>query len=76
MNKKLIGIIVFAAITAVAGWNYQQNRQNVKLSNLALENIEALARQEGGGAKYKYVIPGSDPTVNCVCSGAGNKSCC
>lgn len=28
----------------VAGWNYQQNKQEVELSDLALENIDALAR--------------------------------
>ena len=74
MGKKIFGVISFAAIAAVAGWNYQQNKQNVELSDLALENVEALARREGGSTKYKYVIPGSDSSVNYVCSGAGDKS--
>ena len=44
--KKFLGIITFAAIATVAGWNYQKNKQNVVLSDLALENVEALARSE------------------------------
>ena len=48
MGKKIIGVIAFAAIAVAAGWNYQQNKQDVELSDLALENIEALARNEGG----------------------------
>lgn len=48
-NKKIISAIAFVAIATVAGWNYNQNKQNVNLSNLALENIDALARYEGNG---------------------------
>lgn len=48
MGKKMIGIIAFAAIAVAAGWNYQQNTNEVKLSDLALANIEALARDESG----------------------------
>ena len=43
MGQKIIGVIAFAAIAVAAGWNYQQNKQEVELSDLALENIEALA---------------------------------
>lgn len=46
MGKKIIGVIAFAAIAAVAGWNYQQNKNEVQLSDLALENVEALAWDE------------------------------
>ncbi len=47
MGKKIFGVIAFAAIAAAAaGWNYQQNEQVVELSDLALENVEALARGE------------------------------
>lgn len=48
MGKKFFGVIAFAAIAVAAGWNYQQNKQDVELSDLAQENIEALARNEGG----------------------------
>ena len=48
MGKKIIGVIAFAAIAVAAGWNYQQNTNEVQLSDLALENAEALARGESG----------------------------
>ena len=48
MGKKIIGVISFAAIAVAAGWNYQQNTNEVELSDLALENVEALARGESG----------------------------
>jgi hypothetical protein len=34
-------------ISAVAGWNFSQNRNEVALSDMALENIEALADESG-----------------------------
>ena len=51
MKKKMLGIIAFAAIAAVAGWNYNQNLNkidDVELSDLVLENVEALANGESG----------------------------
>ena len=43
--KKLFGIISIAAIAA-AGWNYGLSQNEVELSDLALANVEALARYE------------------------------
>ena len=48
MGTKILGVIAFVAIAAAAGWNYQQNTNEVQLSDLALENAEALARGERG----------------------------
>ena len=48
MGTKILGVIAFVAIAATAGWNYQQNTNEVQLSDLALENAEALARGESG----------------------------
>lgn len=45
--RKLFGIIAMAAIAAVAGWNFSQSQNEVELSDLALANVEALARWEG-----------------------------
>lgn len=42
MKNKIIGFIAFAAIAVAAGWGYIQNKQNVELSDLAMENIEAI----------------------------------
>ena len=53
--KKLFGIMALAAIAAAAGWNFCQNQDKVELSDLALANIEALARNEGSGKTcYTY----------------------
>ena len=48
MGTQILGVIAFVAIAAAAGWNYQQNTNEVQLSDLALENAEALARGESG----------------------------
>lgn len=44
MKKILFSVAVIATI-AIAGWNYQQNKE-VELSDLAMENVEALAQGE------------------------------
>lgn len=49
MGKKFFGVIAVVAIAAVAGWSYQLNEPEVELSDLALENVEALARGESAG---------------------------
>lgn len=69
MGKKLVGVIAFAAIAAVAGWNYQQNKQEVQLSDLALENAEALASSEGCTNR-----PGEN-NGECVTNGKGEYFC-
>ena len=46
MKKRILGAALLVAIAVAAGWNYQQNKQDVQLSDLALENVEALARGE------------------------------
>ena len=47
--EKIILSVAVVATAAIAGWNYQQSKQEVELSDLALENVEALARNEGDG---------------------------
>ena len=46
MKKRILGAALLVAIAVAAGWNYQQNKQDVQLSDLALENVEALAQPE------------------------------
>lgn len=45
MKKKIMGLIAIVAIAA-AGYNVYTSQNNVKLSALALANVEALARYE------------------------------
>ncbi|WFE86598.1 NVEALA domain-containing protein [Parabacteroides chongii] len=47
MNKKIWGAALIATMAIAAGWNYQQNKQCVELSDLASANVEALASGEG-----------------------------
>ena len=52
------------AVVITAGWNYMQVGNDVQLSDLALENIEALADEEesvAGETCYKSITtqPGS-----------------
>ena len=47
--RKLFSIIAIAAVAATAGWNFSQSQKEVELSDLALANVEALARYEGQG---------------------------
>ena len=75
MGKKILGVIAFAAIAAAAGWNYQQNtKQNtneVGLSDLALANIDALARweypNEGSGMKKQTCYNGNGVATGARC---------
>ena len=54
MKKKIFSAALIAAMAVTAGWNYQQNKQSIVLSDLAMANVEALARGEyvGGGTCY------------------------
>lgn len=49
MKRKVTSIIVIVAITVLAGWSIVQQKDNVELSELALENIDALAGCEVAG---------------------------
>lgn len=40
--KKALDAAAVIATVAIAGWNYQQNKE-IELSDLAMENVEALA---------------------------------
>lgn len=71
MGKKIFGVIAFVAIAAAAGWNYQQNKNEVELSDLALENVEALASGEVGSGYctnpgYACIINFTDGTSTTI----------
>lgn len=52
MCKKIFGTVLMAAIAVAAGWNISQNENEMNLSDLALNNIEALAFEENAGGLY------------------------
>ena len=45
MKKRILGAALLVAIAVAAGWNYNQSRNEVPLSDLALANAEALAQR-------------------------------
>lgn len=47
MKKKVLGITFFIIVIFVAGWNFSKKETN-KMSDLTLENIEAIAGGEAG----------------------------
>ena len=62
MTKKIFGIIIIAVVAIVAGLNYQQGKTDVKLSDLALANVEALADGE-----VIIGVPCAQVCQNCWC---------
>lgn len=48
MKQKIMSIIAVVAIAAITGYNVYTSQNNVKLSDLALANIEALASSGEG----------------------------
>ena len=47
MKKKIFSLVAIAAIS-LGAWNYSENQNSVEFSDLALENIDALASGEYG----------------------------
>ena len=80
--------VLISAMTISASWNFKQNNNEIKLSNLALANVEALADNEGtttscsnkcseGGGKCWYKFSGhcyysANTNVSCTCDKDGN----
>lgn len=44
--KKFFLAVATVAVVTVAGWNYRQSEQGMKLSDLGMANVEALASGE------------------------------
>ena len=43
MKKKIFGVAIIATMAVAVGWNFNQSKNEVELSDLALANVEALA---------------------------------
>ena len=54
MKKRILGAALLVAIAVAAGWNYNQSRNEVPLSDLALANAEALAQGETDWGNCTY----------------------
>ena len=69
MKKRILGAALLVAIAVAAGWNYNQSRNEVPLSDLALANAEALA--QGNWTYYGCIVDFSS-TCNVYSSIWGN----
>ena len=59
--KRLLGIFIAIAIVTLAGYNvYASMNKEVKISKMALANVEALARDEGSSGNKCTVISYED----------------
>ena len=52
--KKVVFAVVAVAVVAAAGWSYQQSKQYDGMSDLAMENVEALATGEDNWANCVF----------------------
>jgi hypothetical protein len=79
MRKKILSFAALAGIALVAGWNVSQSMNEVALSDIALENVEALADEANGLPNVccpiwdvSITYPGSPlsfPAVTCTTGG-------
>lgn len=72
--KKILYSIAVIATVAIVGWNYRQNKE-VELSDLAMENVEALASGEGDYNQKiweRYYRPEGD---GYNCTKGGSETC-
>lgn len=78
MKKRILGTVIITVIALAAGWNFNQNENEVTISELTLDNIEALAQPEGLPG-YEYVElkweGGMGGFLTKVCTGVGSKIC-
>ena len=77
MKKRILGLMAIVVIAAVAAWNVymSQSKNEMALSDVALENIEALASSESScciGSNFQIIaIPGG-----WRCENDKGNSCC
>lgn len=83
MKKNILRAVFVVALVLVAIYNYRLNEQEHLFSELALENIEALASNEnssscsGGGVanvrcpiwQIKYSVGFTGPNIECMTGG-------
>ena len=65
MKKKIIRSVFVVAFAMVAGYNVYCSQKPAEMSDMALANVEALARDEVWGCDNGCVDNGN----GCVCNG-------
>ncbi len=84
MKKKFFQVAFVSAVVAVAGYGMYENQSKENLSNVMLENVEALATGEGGSGdcdfycepnwRYMCIITFGDGIDGITCVGYNKKS--
>lgn len=79
MKKKLISAAFVVAIALAAGYNVYNLQNKEALSDLALDNVEALANEESGtGFYYRHTAKCPMPIeykTSVSCTLGGNEEC-
>ena len=75
MKKKILSIAVVAAVAVAAAWGFNQSKNEMALSDVALSNVEALA---GGEDASDCIIANcywnSYNTCDYTCNGTSYRS--
>lgn len=81
MRKKILGAVLITVVAVATGWNFNQIKNETRLSDLIMTNVEALANSEGahgaGGIANKkcpiwnisYSESWSGTTIECSTGG-------
>ena len=72
MKKRIFGAALLVAIAVAAGWNYNQSRNEVPLSDLALAKALAQGETDWGNCTYYGCIVDFSSTCNVYSSIWGN----
>ncbi len=72
--RKMLKAAFFVALSGVVGYSvYDSQKEDIVLSDLAMENVEALAGRESGSG---YAVVSKDEYTHTLhCSGNGSLSC-
>jgi hypothetical protein len=62
--KKWMGIMFIGMLAATAGYNVYASQNEAKLSDLMLDNVEALANENGGGKYIRHTHQTTSSTTN------------
>jgi hypothetical protein len=70
MKKNILRVALVAAFALIAGYTVYTSQKSVDLSALALDNVEALANENGSDKGTLY--GNSAGTRFCCCSGSND----
>lgn len=80
MKKHILKFSFVLAVVIAAGYTVYSSQTSLKMTGIALNNVEALASDESSQT-YEFVyypVPGDENYgyTKCVCIGDGDLDCC